>query len=277
EDRDRPARRAVLAGRRRLAALRAGLQPVDRSLGWHDRAHGTRRRDRRLHAAFPGPRLRRARACGAHVYGAGSRGGDRARRGEARAAEDDDRRRGVHGTAADHVVGGRRGGRDEAHRGADGGRAVHVVRARAARLPGALRHLEVALRDATRRTGSARWDEGVAGAQRAIAMIDVPGAPRSGRRIRSLENGREDGHPPKNPSLTASPSTKQGMAWLLPLLAVAAPVACSDGSPFPWSGPRGSNLTKYVLALTSLPLLATGSASPGANEQPRNRSYLRRR
>jgi len=108
-------------------------------------------------------------------------------------------------------------------------------------------------------------------------MIDVPGAPRSGRRIRSLETGSEDGHRPKNPSLTESLSSNRWMACLLALLAVAAPVACSDGSPFPWSGPRGSNLTKYVLALTSLPLLATGSASPGANEQPRNRSYLRRR
>src|SRR5262249_21357263 len=174
-------------------------------------------------------------------------------------------------------VGGRRGGRDEAHRGAYGGRAVHVVRARAARLPGALRHLEVALRDATRRTGSARWDEGVAGAQRAIAMIDVPGAPRSGRRIWSLETGREDGHRPQNPSLTQSLSSNRGMACLLALLAVAAPGACSGGVPFPRSGQRGSTLTKYVLALTSLPLLATGSASPGANEQPRNRSYLRRR
>ena len=59
EDRDRPAGRAVLGRRRGLAALPARLQHVHRRLGRHDRADGPRRRDRRLHAALPRPRLRR--------------------------------------------------------------------------------------------------------------------------------------------------------------------------------------------------------------------------
>ena len=50
-------------------------------------------------------------------------GGDRARRGQARAPEDDDGDGGVHGPAADHVVDRHRRRRDEAHRRADGRRA----------------------------------------------------------------------------------------------------------------------------------------------------------
>ena len=89
---DRAARRAVLAGRRGLAALGARLQHLDRGLGRHDRAHGPRRRDRRLHAALSSTspttsasrqgRMRdRAPICDEAIV---------ARRGQARAAEDDD-------------------------------------------------------------------------------------------------------------------------------------------------------------------------------------------
>ena len=60
----RHARGAVLGHRRRLAAVPARLQHLDRGLGGHDRADGPGRRDRRLHAALPRPFLRRARAPG---------------------------------------------------------------------------------------------------------------------------------------------------------------------------------------------------------------------
>ena len=56
---DRAAGGAVLGGRRGLADVAARLQRLDRGLGGDDRAHGPRRRDRRLHAALPRPRLRR--------------------------------------------------------------------------------------------------------------------------------------------------------------------------------------------------------------------------
>ena len=61
---DRHARRAVLAGRRGVAAVGARLQHLDRGLGRHDRPHGPRRRDRRLHAPLPRPLLRRGQAQG---------------------------------------------------------------------------------------------------------------------------------------------------------------------------------------------------------------------
>ena len=50
------------------------------------------------------------------------------------------------GLLPDHVVDGHRGGRDEADRRADDRRHLHVVPARAGRLPGHLRDLEMALR-----------------------------------------------------------------------------------------------------------------------------------
>ena len=66
QGRDRHAGRALLGHRRGLAPVRARLQRLDRRLGRDDRAHGARRRDRRLHAALPRPVPRRpgqARAC----------------------------------------------------------------------------------------------------------------------------------------------------------------------------------------------------------------------
>ncbi len=95
----------------------------------HDRAHGARRRDRRLHAALPRPRLRRARArrdgCGRAPTSTrpSSHGAVKRVRPKMMTVT-----RGVHGLAADHVVDRRRRRRDEADRGADGRRARDVVR-----------------------------------------------------------------------------------------------------------------------------------------------------
>jgi hypothetical protein len=51
-DRDDPARGAVLPGRRRLAALRARLQPLGCGLGRDHRARGSRRADGRRDAVY---------------------------------------------------------------------------------------------------------------------------------------------------------------------------------------------------------------------------------
>ena len=71
-----------------------------------------------------------------------ARRGDRPRRGQAGAAEDDDRHGRVHGPAADHVVDLGRRRRHEADRRADDRRPGHLVPARAAGLPGDLQALE---------------------------------------------------------------------------------------------------------------------------------------
>ena len=92
EDAHRRPRRALLRDRRGLAPLGARLQRLDRGLGGHDRPHGPRRGDRRLHAALPRPRLRRGEGEGAAALDGRPPRGDRPRRGEAPAAEDDDGR-----------------------------------------------------------------------------------------------------------------------------------------------------------------------------------------
>ncbi len=55
---------AVLGHRRGLAPLGPRLQRLDRGLGGDDRAHGARRRDRRLHAPLPRPLARRVQGEG---------------------------------------------------------------------------------------------------------------------------------------------------------------------------------------------------------------------
>ena len=72
-------------------------------------------------------------------------GGHRARCGQADPAEVHDGGDDVHRAASDHVGDGRRVRCDEADCGADDWRHLHVVPARAGRLPGHLRDLEVAL------------------------------------------------------------------------------------------------------------------------------------
>ena len=74
------------------------------------------------------------------------------------------------GPGPDHVVHRHRVGRDEADRRADGRRHLHLVRARAGRLPGDLRDLEVALRDEARpRRTAARRARRLPGAHSAEA------------------------------------------------------------------------------------------------------------
>ena len=104
EDADRRPRRAVLAGRRGVAPLGPRLQRLDRGVGRHDRPHGPRRRDRRLHAALPRPRLRRGEGEGAAALDRRPPRGDHPRRGEAHAPEDDDGARRHGRPHADHVV-----------------------------------------------------------------------------------------------------------------------------------------------------------------------------
>ena len=77
-------------------------------------------------------------------YAGRPEGGHHPRRGEARAAEDDDRDGGHDGPDAHHVVDGHRRRHDEARRRADGGRPGDVVPAGAAGLPGDLPAVEVA-------------------------------------------------------------------------------------------------------------------------------------
>ena len=135
----------VLGHRGDLALLHPGLQRLDRRLGGHDRAARPRRRDRRLHAAVPRPVVRRATRRPERLrYDGRPRRGDRPRRRQAGTAEDDDRRRGLHGPAADHVVHVRGRGRHEAHCGADDRRAGDVVPPGIAGVPGGLQALEEA-------------------------------------------------------------------------------------------------------------------------------------
>ena len=88
------------------------------------------------------------------------RRGDHPRRGQARAAEDDDRRGGVHGPAADPVLDLGRRRRHEADRRADDRRSRDLVPHGAADLPGGLQALEGARRAAR-----------AAGAFRALARV----------------------------------------------------------------------------------------------------------
>ena len=96
------ARGAVLAGRRRLAALAARLQPERRGLGRDHRARGARRRDRRGDAALPQARPPRARAsAGGCATARDLERGDRRGRGAPDPAEADDGARDPVRAAAD--------------------------------------------------------------------------------------------------------------------------------------------------------------------------------
>ena len=133
---------AVCAGRRRLADVVAGLQPVGGGGGRLHRAGRRGRRDRRGDADLPRPRLGgsqgtlppRGPAAGCERSLCGHHG--RGRR--ARAAEDDDGGRDHGRPAADHVGHRHRLGGDEPHRRADGRRHDLVDGAHAGRDPGAV-------------------------------------------------------------------------------------------------------------------------------------------
>ena len=153
EDADRRPRGSVLAGGSGVAAVGPRLQRLDRGLGRHDRSDGPRRRDRRLHAALPRPRLRRGQSTGPPDEPRRAPGGRRPRGGQAHPPEDDDGGRGLHRPHADHGLRRHRLRRDEARDRADGGRPRDVVPARAPRVPAALPDVEVAHRGAGGRGG----------------------------------------------------------------------------------------------------------------------------
>ena len=87
---------------------------------------------------------RKRERAGPHAHAGRPRGGHRRGRGAPHPPEADDGGGDDRGPAAAALEQRPRRRRDEAHRGADGGRARQLVRARAARLPGAVRDLEAA-------------------------------------------------------------------------------------------------------------------------------------
>ena len=113
ESDDRHAGRSLLPDRRRLAHVDPRLQHLDRRLGRHDRADGSGRGDRRLHAPLSGPLLRRGQAQRAAEKQGRADRGDHSRRGQTGPAQDDDGDGRLHGPDADHVVDRDRRGHDE--------------------------------------------------------------------------------------------------------------------------------------------------------------------
>jgi Cu(I)/Ag(I) efflux system membrane protein CusA/SilA len=113
--------------------------------------------DRRVHVALPRSLVRGREEAGRPPRSGRPPGGDRARRGQAGATEDDDGHRRIGRLAADHVVDRGRRRRHEADRGADDRWARHLVRARAAGLPGHLPALALgaAAPSSSRRPGHA--------------------------------------------------------------------------------------------------------------------------
>ncbi len=126
QDRHRVAGRAVFAGRRVLDDLPAALQFERGRLGGHHRARGTRRRDRRHHAALSRTRLRRMEGQRPDAARRRFARRDLPRRGETAAPENHDRERHHRRPDADTVEPRHRGGRDETHRRADGRRHGHL-------------------------------------------------------------------------------------------------------------------------------------------------------
>ena len=146
EDADRPPRRPLLRDRGGVVSLGPRLQHEHRRLGGADRPPGSRRRDWRLHAALPGPRLRAGEARGSLEVASRATHRHHGGCGPAPAAEVHDGHHDLHRTGPHHVGHGRRRRHHETHCRPVGRRHPDVLPAGAARLPRDLRDLEVALR-----------------------------------------------------------------------------------------------------------------------------------